>query len=87
VAVSSPTSPLAQANRDYTQPETENVSPRNKKRNSLSLFIRATGLDVHRKRDEAAQMEEGESPAFAPRKEEEGLYRRRSHDLIEDEEW
>jgi hypothetical protein len=86
VAVSSPTSPLAQANRDYTQPEPENVSPRNKKRNSLSLFIRATGLDVHRKRDEAAQMEEGESPAFAPKKEEEGLYRRRSHDLIEHEE-
>lgn len=87
VAVSSATSPLAQVNMDYSQPGLENVSPRNKKRNSLSLFIRATGLDVHRKRDEAAQMEEGESPAFTPRKEEEGLYRRRSHDLIEDEEW
>jgi hypothetical protein len=86
VAVSSPTSPPAQVNTEHTQPEPENVSLRSKKRNSLSLFIRATGLDVHRKRDEAAQMEEGESPAFAPRTEEEGLYRRRSHDLIEHEE-
>lgn len=86
VAVGSPNSPLSNAHRDYAQPEPENVAPRNKKRNSLSLFIRATGLDVHRKRDEAAQMEEGESPAFAPKKEEEGLYRRRSHDLIEHEE-
>jgi hypothetical protein len=86
VATTSPTSPLAKAHRDYAQPEPENVSPRNKKRNSLSLFIRATGFDGNRKRDEAAQMEEGESPAFAPRKEEEGLYRRRSNDVAELEE-
>lgn len=45
-----------------------------KKRNSLSLIIRATGLEGARRRDEAAQMEEGESP-FNPRIEEEGLYR------------
>lgn len=86
VAVTSPTSPLSKVHRDYAQPEPENVAPRNKKRNSLSLFIRAAGLDVHRKRDEAAQMEEGESPAFAPKKEEEGLYRRRSNDAAELEE-
>ncbi|GAB7325967.1 hypothetical protein MBLNU13_g10015t1 [Cladosporium sp. NU13] len=86
LAVGSPTSPLATVHNAYAQSEPDNVSPRNKKRNSLSLFIRATGLDVNRKRDEAAQMEEGESPAFAPRQEEEGLYRRRSYDLNEHEE-
>ena len=86
LAIGSPTSPLATGQSAYAQSEPDSVSPRTKKRNSLSLFIRATGLDVNRKRDEAAQMEEGESPAFAPRKEEEGLYRRRSHDIIEHEE-
>jgi hypothetical protein len=30
-------------------------------------------------------MEEGQSPAFAPRREEEGLYQRRSHDIVEEE--
>ena len=72
---------------DYAQSEPDNVVPRNRKRNSLSLaIIRATGRDFHRVRDEAAQMEEGESPAFAPKKEEEGLYRRRSNDVVEYEE-
>lgn len=78
MAATSPTSPLPQVHSAYAQPEPDNISPRNKKRNSLSLLI--MGLDGRRKRDEAAQMEEGESPAFAPRKEEEGLYRRRSHE-------
>ena len=86
VAAASPTSPLPQAHSAYAQLEPDTVSPRSKKRNSLSLLISATGLDIRRKRDEAAQMEEGESLAFAPRKEEEGLYRRRSHDIIEHEE-
>ena len=50
---------------------------KNKKRLSIShAIIRATGLDVQRTRDEAARMEEGESPAFGPRREEAGLYRR-----------
>ena len=78
MAATSPTSPLPTVHSAYAQPEPDNISPRNKKRNSLSLLI--MGLDGRRKRDEAAQMEEGESPAFAPRKEEEGLYRRRSHE-------
>ena len=78
-------SPVSQP--DYAQSEPDNVAPRKKKRNSISVaLIRATGLDIHRVRDEAAQMEEGESPAFAPKKEEEGFYRRRSNDIIEYEE-
>lgn len=91
-----PSPPLPHSPQSYADSErassptpTSNSSgtaARHKKRGSLSLIIRATGLDVHRaKRDEAAQMEEGESPAFTPRKEEEGLYRRRSNDVVEEE--
>jgi hypothetical protein len=57
----------------------ENSGARHKKRGSFShAIIRATGLDIPRTKDEAARMEEGESPTFGPRKEEviTGLYRR-----------
>jgi hypothetical protein len=86
-----PTPPVPVARTDYAQSEgpispTETVALRMKKRGSLSLLLGATGLDIRRRRDEAAQMEEGESPAFAPKKEEEGFYRRRSNDIIEYEE-
>lgn len=53
---------------------------RNRNRLSIShAFIRATGLDVQRTRGEAARMEEGESPGFGPRREEQevGFYVRR----------
>jgi hypothetical protein len=82
-----PTQVSPVAHPDYPQSEPGNAAPRKKKRNSLSVaIIRATGLDIHRVRDEAAQMEEGESPAFTPKKEEEGFYQRRNNDIIEYEE-
>lgn len=73
----------------YSQSEpsgspTTSRMPSRRGRNSLSLIIKATGLDVYRKRDEAAQMEEGESP-FRPREEEAGLYRRRASDVVDDD--
>jgi hypothetical protein len=79
-----PTSPLSTAPvKTYAASEggssSEILSARNKKRGSFShAIIRATGLDVPRAKDEAARMEEGESPTFGPRKEEviTGLYRR-----------
>jgi hypothetical protein len=83
----SPSSPVALplSNHVYAQSEGSATS-RNKKRNSLShLLISATGFSGAGRRDEAAQMEEGQSPAFAPRREEEGLYQRRSHDIVEEE--
>jgi hypothetical protein len=70
----------------YAQSEGSPTTSRNKKRKSLShLLISATGFSGAGRRDEAAQMEEGQSPAFAPRREEEGLYQRRSHDVVEEE--
>lgn len=81
-ALDYPSQPLPFSPQTYAVSEGA-VSPRNRKRGSLSLFIKATGLDVHRRRDEAAQMEEGESPAFVPKRESEaGLWRRRSSDVI-----
>jgi hypothetical protein len=79
-----PTSPLSTAPvKTYAASEggssSEVLSARNKKRGSFShAIIRATGLDVPRAKDEAARMEEGESPTFGPRKEEviTGLYGR-----------
>lgn len=71
---------------DHAQSERTQSLPA-RKRNSLSIAIaRATGLDIYREKDEAARMEEGESPRFAPKKEEGGLYQRRSNDIIEKEE-
>jgi hypothetical protein len=81
-----PSSPLSTApvkTRKYAASEgaesSEGSIARTKKRGSIShAIIRATGLDVPRTRDEAARMEEGESSAFGPRKDEvvTGLYRR-----------
>ncbi|KAM0721589.1 hypothetical protein Q7P37_002514 [Cladosporium fusiforme] len=51
---------------------TSSRMPSRRGRNSLSLIIKATGFDGYRKRDEAAQMEEGNSP-FHPREEEGGI--------------
>jgi hypothetical protein len=84
----SPSSPvvLPLSSHVYAQSEGSPTTSRNKKRKSLShLLISATGFSGAGRRDEAAQMEEGQSPAFAPRREEEGLYQRRSHDVVEEE--
>lgn len=82
-AVTPPTELVIPPSYSHSEPSgspTDGRLPSRKGRNSLSLIIKATGLDVYRKRDEATQMEEGESP-FKPRMEEEDLYRRRSSDV------
>jgi hypothetical protein len=83
----SPSSPILLPVPSHVYAQSEgSATSRNKKRNSLShLLISATGFSGAGRRDEAAQMEEGQSPAFAPRREEEGLYQRRSHDIVEEE--
>jgi hypothetical protein len=83
----SPSSPVSLPISSHIYAQSEgSPNSRNKKRNSLShLLISATGFSGAGWRDEAAQMEEGQSPAFVPTREEEGLYQRRSHDVVEEE--
>jgi hypothetical protein len=67
-ALPRPSSSLPVSSQIYVQsehPSSLTSSALNKTRNSLSLVIRATSFDGHRKRDEAAQMKEGQTPAFA----------------------